>query len=135
MTSTNKRIMGLAVLALTLVLTAGLTSVYAHSSGFGFKGGNFSSEKYQEMTERREAMNKIFENNDYEAWKDLMEEKIGKMGEQINEETFSQMAEIHSLMQQGEYEQARELKQELGFSFGGFNKGRFGFHNFHCGGI
>ncbi|MBU4370247.1 hypothetical protein KKG58_05905 [Patescibacteria group bacterium] len=138
--TSNKRIVGLAVLALTLVLTAGLSSVYAFQGGFGSKRGEFSPEKFQEMTEKRGAgaMNEIFENNDYEAWKSLMQEKVnemekrvGEMKEKINEENFSQMTEIHNLMQQGEYEKAKELKQELGFGPMGIRKGEFRNHRFN----
>ena len=130
--TSNKKIVGLAVLALTLVLTAGLSSVYARSGGYGFKGEGFSPEKYQEMTEKRETMSEIYKNNDYNAWKQIMEEKVGEMGKQISEENFSQMAKIHSLMQQGEYEKVKELKQELKFGPMGLKKGQFRHHQFNC---
>jgi len=50
-----------------------------------------------------------------------MEEKVTNMGvraeekaSKINEETFSKMAEMHKLMQAGDYEGVKELKEELG---------------------
>jgi len=129
--TSNKKMVGLAALALTLVLTAGLGSVYAYSGEYGFKAKNLSPEKYQDMTEKRGIMNEIYKNNDYNAWKQIMEEKVGEMGKQISEENFSQMAEIHSLMQQGEYEKARELKQGLKFGPTGLKKGQFRNHQFN----
>jgi len=130
--TSNKRIIALAAFALTLVLTAGFSSAYAYSGGYGFKGKSFSPEKYQDMTEKRETMNEIYKNNDYNAWKQIMEEKVGEMGKQISEENFSQMAKIHSLMQQGEYEKARELKEGLKFGLTGLKKGQFRNHQFNC---
>jgi len=129
----NKKIVSLAVLTLILVLTASLSLVYAHSGKFGYKwGGKFSHQKYQQMTEKTGVMNEIFENNDYGAWKALMEEKMEKMREEVSEERFSQMVKIYDLMQQGEYEQIKELKQEMGFDLWGAKKDYSRFHSFGC---
>ena len=80
----------------------------------------------------RQAILEAIENNDYEAWKSLMEEKgKGKITEIITEENFAKFVEMHQLMQEGKYEEAKELRKELGLGIGrgpgafirGFKKG------------
>ncbi|TRZ78185.1 hypothetical protein D4R87_01250 [bacterium] len=77
------------------------------------------------MEEHQTEMNKIFNENDYEAWQnkmnvkaDDMAEKFNGMKENINEEQFSKMSEIHNLMQEGKIEEAKALKEEMGMEFG-----------------
>ncbi len=69
-----------------------------------------------EMKEKHEAMQKTFENNDYEAWLALQSDcpKGEKMREAITEENFEQFAQIHLLKQAGDYEEAKEIWKELG---------------------
>ena len=76
-------------------------------------------------------MREIIENDDYQAWADLMEEKAVALEEKaqdirdnITEENFEKLVEIHQLIQNGDREEAKELMEELDFGgFGGF-KGR-----------
>ncbi len=70
------------------------------------KGPNYS-------TERHEAMEEAFENEDYDAWKNLMEGK-GRVTEVINEDNFAKFAKAHELMEQGDITEAQEIRQELG---------------------
>lgn len=92
-------------------------------------------EKRAEMREKREAMQEIFANNDYDAWESLMQEKVELMRQKadefaskINSDAFSKMLEIHELMADGKYEEARELREELGFGLGhGMRGGKMGF--------
>lgn len=82
-----------------------------------------SEEQRLGMEERRQAMTEIFENNDYQAWAEMMSERVQKMEGTINEETFSGLAEVHQLMQDGDFEGARQLREELGLNFHkGFGK-------------
>jgi len=107
--SIKKFIVGIAVF--TLILTAGIASTYAYQDND--KPIRFSSEKHEVMT-------KIFEDNDYQAWEELMNEKAGlfiekadRIRESINEENFNRCMEVQKLMKEGKIEEAKALKSEL----------------------
>jgi len=63
--------------------------------------------------ERHEAMTQAFDNNDYNAWKELVNGR-GRVSEVITEENFSQFAEAHRLALEGKTEEAAQIRQELG---------------------
>jgi hypothetical protein len=63
--------------------------------------------------ERHEAMEKAFDNNDYNAWKNLMQGK-GKVTEVINEKNFAKFAQAHKLAEQGKTAEANKIRTELG---------------------
>jgi hypothetical protein len=67
--------------------------------------------------ERHEAMEQAFENNDYQAWKELMSGK-GRVTQIINEENFARFAEAHQLAEEGKLEEAKQIRQELGLGLG-----------------
>ncbi len=103
----NKLFLSLALIA--LVLGVGISVAYAYP-------------------ENRQEMKRAIENNDYQAWEimmnekvDLMSQRLEEMKRNINQERFEQMKEVHGLMQEGKYDEARQLKEELGF--GGFGQG------------
>ena len=93
-------------------------------------------ERRAEQEERRAAreekkaeMDRIFDENDYGAWEELMtekiterisalQEKITELEEKkskINEETFAKVSEAHELRENGDKEGAKEIMEELGF--------------------
>ena len=88
----SKKNIVIGALVFTLVLTAGATSVYAFA---GDMGGKFN--------EDREKMKEAVENNDYNAWKNIMTERI-------NEEHFSEMVEMHK--NKGEMMEKKEQARE-----------------------
>lgn len=63
--------------------------------------------------ERHEQMEKAFENNDYNAWKNLMNGR-GRVTEVVNEGNFSRFAEMHRLAEEGKNDEANKIRQELG---------------------
>lgn len=63
--------------------------------------------------ERHEAMEKAFENNDYNSWKSLMNGR-GRVTQVINEKNFSQFAKAHELAEQGKTAEANKIRQSLG---------------------
>ncbi len=71
-------------------------------------------------SERHEAMEQAFENNDYNAWKELMSGK-GRVTQVITEENFAQFAEAHRLAEEGDLEGANAIRQELGLGLGNRN--------------
>lgn len=88
-------------------------------------------ERRAEMEQKRAEMQDIFANNDYDAWESLMQEKASEMQKrvdefsaQINNETFKKLNEIHRLVADGKYEEARELREKLGEMGLGMDCGR-----------
>ena len=109
----NKKTMLLG--ATTLVL-GGLFAlpgtVGAYRGDPSVKGPDCSEERHQEMEQ-------AFENNDYQAWKNLMQGK-GRVIQVINEDNFARFAEAHELAEEGEIDEAKQIRQELGL---GLKKG------------
>ncbi|PIR93376.1 hypothetical protein COT99_00925 [Candidatus Falkowbacteria bacterium CG10_big_fil_rev_8_21_14_0_10_43_10] len=71
---------------------------------------------------QHEAIRSAIENNDYESWKNLMGDN--PIAEKITAENFSKLAASHKLMQEGKFEEAKKIREELGLNFGG-KMGRF----------
>ncbi len=105
MKTSNKTLVGVA--ALVAVILAGAYSFSsAYQGDYTKKGPNYSEE-------RHEAMQKAFENNDYNAWKEQMNGR-GRVSEVINEENFAKFAEAHRLADEGKYDEADQIREELG---------------------
>ncbi|RJR26792.1 hypothetical protein C4561_03350 [candidate division WWE3 bacterium] len=102
----KKLIFGLSA----LILGAGVFmlpgKVMAYQGDYTQKGPNCDPE-------RHEAMEQAFENNDYQAWADLMEGR-GRVTEVINESNFNRFAEAHRLAEEGNYDAADAIRAELG---------------------
>ncbi len=101
---TNKYIIGIAALA--VFLTAGAATVSAYQGDYTQKGPDCTSE-------RHDAMELAFNDLDYNAWQELMDGK-GRVTQVINESNFNRFAEAHQLAQDGNYEEANTIRQELG---------------------
>ena len=56
---------------------------------------------------------KVMENNDYDGWSKLIEGR-GRAVEVVNEENFSRFTEARRLAQEGRYEEADAIREELG---------------------
>ena len=63
--------------------------------------------------ERHEVMEQAFEDNDYNAWSEQMQGK-GRVTQVVNEENFARFAEAHKLAEEGNIEEASQIRQELG---------------------
>ena len=70
--------------------------------------------------ERHEAMEQAFENNDYNAWKELMSGK-GRVTQVVTEENFARFAEAHELAEEGNLDEAKQIRRELGLGLGNRN--------------
>lgn len=131
----------LGIVALAMVAILGISMVTAH--GFGMWNSDLTEEEKAEMQEQREAMKTAIESGDYETWETLMNERVARMQEKINEDTFEKLQEKRANMAQireaveeaketGDWSEVEALKDELGIEgkgrFGkrGFGKGRFG---------
>lgn len=106
--SNKKLIIGTS--ALVAVILAGAFSVsQAYRGDYSQKGPNYTPERHEVMT-------KVFENNDYQAWKKLMEQNQfqGRVMDVVNEGNFARFAQMHRLMLEGKYEEANQIRAELG---------------------
>ncbi len=103
----KKTTLGLGALALVLGVTAiSAGSALAYSGNPTVQGPNYS-------TERHTAMLKAFENKDYTAWKNLMQNR-GMATKVITEANFAKFVEAHNLALQGKTAEAQKIRQELG---------------------
>ena len=103
----KKTLITLAVLG--LILTAGVASTYAYRGNPDVQGPDYSPERHQAMLE-------VFENQDYAAWQELMQDR--PIVDRISQEDFGKFVQIHQAVQAGDLEQAKELRQELGLGLG-----------------
>ncbi|KKU56319.1 MAG: hypothetical protein UX78_C0010G0037 [Candidatus Amesbacteria bacterium GW2011_GWA2_47_11] len=103
----NKAILTISALALGAgVLFATVPSALAYRGDPNVQGPNYSPE-------RHEAMEKAFENKDYNAWKELMKGR-GRVTQVVNEQNFNRFAEMHQLRVEGKVDEANQIRQELG---------------------
>jgi len=100
---------GLALGALALSL-AGLFAlsgqVEAYRGDPNVQGPNYSVERHQAMTQ-------AFENHDYDAWRELMQDR-GRVTQVVNQDNFARFAEAHQLAQEGKLDESRQIREELG---------------------
>jgi len=106
----NTKIIAGAAALTAIIAVAGIAA-----SSYAFRG-NFHEGKPNFNSEQHEAIKEAIENNNYEAWQELMAGK--PMAEKITEENFAKLVEAHNLILDGKYEEARAIKKELGIGFG-----------------
>lgn len=142
----NKIIVGAAALtALIAVVGLAFSSYAAGGKGLGMMfglGGNEADRQanMEKAKVNQEAMQAAITNNDYNAWKTLMEErksemmkKVDEFASKITQETFAKLVEINKLVSEGKNNEANKIRQELGFNLGlGGFMGRPGCHGGGC---
>jgi len=99
-------IITLAVAAIAASLMAFTNSAYAYKGDPAVKGPNYSES-------RELAMEKAFDSNDYNAWKNLMQGK-GRVTQVINKDNFTQFAKAHNLAEEGKITEANQIRTQLG---------------------
>lgn len=98
---------GLLTIALTAIVgTALVGSAYAYQGDYTKKGPNYTPE-------RHELMEKAFDNNDYNAWKNLMQGR-GRVTQVVTKDNFAQFAKAHALAEQGKLAEADAIREKLG---------------------
>ncbi len=103
----NKKTLGLG--ALTIILGASALSAgtaFAYRGDPAVKGPNYSPERHT-------AMLSAFENKDYTAWKNLMQDR-GRVTQVVTEANFAKFVEAHNLALQGKTVEAQKIRAELG---------------------
>lgn len=105
MKNRNKLIMS-GLLALTLGLGVSGTA-FAYQGDYSKKGPNYSQEFESEMTS-------VMNNMDYDAWKNLVKNKVGRVDSVITRENFPKFVEAWKLAKEGKIKEANLLRKELG---------------------
>jgi hypothetical protein len=99
--------LGAAVLALA-GMAALVGSTFAYQGNPAAHGPLYSAERHT-------AMEKAFENKDYEAWKSLMQDRgQTRVTQVVNKDNFAKFAEAHELAEEGKTVEAQKVRQELG---------------------
>ncbi|NCC71597.1 hypothetical protein EOM09_08555 [bacterium] len=109
----------ISILLLVLISFSAIFAVSAYKGDIYAKNPNFDEDRHIEMQN-------AFENLDYFAWKEIMEEnnRTGKVLNIINEDNFEIFVEYVNAKNNGDYEKALELREELDFNlFKGERKG------------
>lgn len=109
------------LLGLTALVLGGLVispiQAEAYRGDPNVKGPNYSAERHA-------AMEKAFENKDYNAWKSLMQGR-GRVMQVVNAQNFAQFAEAHELAEQGKIAEAKKIREKLGLGLhNGMGMGR-----------
>lgn len=114
----NSKVLAVAGTIITLGgLALGVSQTYAYRGDPNIQGPNYTAE-------RHEAMTKAFSNNDYNAWKSLMQGR-GRVTQVINAGNFAKFAQAHKLMLDGKKDEAAKIRQELGLGLqNGSGKGQ-----------
>jgi len=89
------------------------SAVGAYRGDPGVEGPDCTEERHQEMEQ-------AFENNDFQAWSNLMQGK-GRVTQVVTEENFARFAEAHELAEEGKLDEAKAIRQELGLGLGNRN--------------
>jgi hypothetical protein len=97
--------------------------------GNGNKSGNRGNDRNgigmrprfsQELMAHREDVREAIENNDYDKFVELTENSPREVD--ITEDTFDKLVTAHSLRVDGNYEEARQIMDELGYRRGPMNR-------------
>jgi hypothetical protein len=105
--NTKKLFYSISALVLTaFVGTLIVGSVNAYQGDYTKKGPNYTPE-------RHEAMEQAFDNNDYNAWKNLMQGR-GRVMQVVTKDNFAQFAKAHALAEQGKLVEADAIREDLG---------------------
>lgn len=99
--------------------------ISAFGFGNGFWNQNLSDEEKLELQEQKDAIKTAIQNNDYETWKAIMEERIAFMKSQLTEENFNELKTKHQDNEQfriamqearesGDFEAMQEIREQFG---------------------
>lgn len=100
-----------------MAVLAVLVAVIAPHDSLAYRGDpNIQGPNYSE--ERHTAMTQAFENNNYQAWKNIMQGNKGRVLEVINENNFAQFAKAHKLALEGKTQEANMIRAQLGLGQG-----------------
>ena len=120
-------------------LGAGFVSAFP-MGGFRVLNKQLTSDELKTLTEERQQITQAIENNDYNTWNALMEQRIEKMKSELTQDNFNQVVDRYNQMkersqlkqqikqaiQNKDYDTATKLRSQLG-SLNVSSKGGFGY--------
>jgi hypothetical protein len=115
----NNKVMVLSLALAAVIGVGSFGSVSAYQGDYTKKGPNFT-------TERHIAITKAFQDNDYDAWKNLMPSR-GRVVQLVNEDNFSEFVRAHNLALEGKYDEANTIREDLGLRTGDGKRAGVGF--------
>ncbi|MCK5466249.1 hypothetical protein KAI56_01990 [Candidatus Parcubacteria bacterium] len=104
MENSNKVLLG--SLAVVMMGAFAVSSAMAYQGDYSKQCPAYSPERHITMTE-------AMDNNNYEAWRELMADR-GRVTQVINADNFARFAEARRLAHSGDLEGADEIRKELG---------------------
>jgi hypothetical protein len=124
------------LITLAVLVILGVGTVSAFGFGKGFINKNLNNEEKAQIQEERKQMENAIADNDYTAWKALMEQRITKMQSELTNENFKNVVEEHKkiksareaiklVKESGNYSKVEEKKAQYGLKEGGHKKGDF----------
>ena len=70
-------------------------------------------QRHEEKMAQKEEMQEALTNGDYAQWKEIIDSRP-KITDFVNEGNFDRFAEMHKLMEEGDFEGAKAIHDELG---------------------
>ncbi|MBU0732464.1 hypothetical protein KKC88_06335 [Patescibacteria group bacterium] len=71
----------------------------------------------EEMQAQKDEMENALTDGDYAKWKEIIDSRP-QITDYVNEGNFDRFAEMHKLMQEGDFDGAQEIREELGLPDG-----------------
>jgi hypothetical protein len=103
----KKILWGITAFMVTAIAVSAISgNVLAYKGDPSVKGPNYTQERHV-------AMEKAFDTNDFNAWKNLMQGR-GRVTQVINASNFAKFAQAHHLAEQGKTADAAQIRAELG---------------------
>ena len=130
----NKALFGIIAVSMVAILAVSFVSAagFGNCNGEGLMNQELTEEQKTELQEQKQAMQTAIEDEDFDTWKSLVQNRIQKMQDSLTEENFNKLIEWHQEKQEmsqqkeefkakmqeakqsGNYEQMKEFKEEFG---------------------
>jgi len=102
----NKKSILIGMTALVLGGSIMIPQAQAYKGDPNVKGPSYTAERHEVMT-------KAFTNNDYNAWKNLVQNR-GRVTQVVTKDNFTKFAQAHKLALEGKTAEANKIRVELG---------------------
>lgn len=99
------------------LLSTGAVVAMSGLTAFAAGNGVVDFEPQQMRAGQHEEIRTAMENDDYATWASLMAEDT-RFSLEVTEDTFEALKKMHELREEGEFEEAREMAEELGLPEG-----------------
>jgi len=96
-----------------VAFSIGIAGAFALSASADTTGAVQDMRQHKCDSEQHEAVEAALEDGDYEAWAVLMDGR-GRVADVVTEDSFDTFVAMHEAMEDGDVEEAQELREELG---------------------